>query len=98
MRRREFLHALAIAGAAGLPVGTRAALEGRDDAFYDIPPFGTASLLHITDCHAQLRPVHFREPDVNLGIGEAAGRPPHLVGEHFLKAYGIAPRSPESGF
>jgi sulfur-oxidizing protein SoxB len=90
LRRREFLHALAIAGAAGLPLGARAALEGRDDAFYDIPRFGNVSLLHITDTHAQLRPVYFREPDVNLGVGEAAGKPPHLVGGRFLETYGIA--------
>jgi sulfur-oxidizing protein SoxB len=47
----------------------------------------------MTDCHAQLMPVYFREPNVNLGIAEARGRPPHLVGEHLLRAYGVAPRS-----
>ncbi len=96
MRRREFLHALAAAGAAGLPLATRAAMEGRDDGFYDVPRFGNASLLHITDTHAQLAPVHFREPNVNLGAGEAAGKPPHLVGEHFLGAYGFADGSREA--
>jgi len=85
MDRREFLEALAVAAAAGLPIGAR----GAEASLYDIPRFGNVSLLHITDCHAQLLPTHFREPNVNLGIGPAAGKPPHLVGESLLKAYGI---------
>src|SRR5688572_5022304 len=56
---------------------------------YDVPAFGNVSLLHITDVHAQLLPVHFREPSVNLGDGE----PPHLVGEAFLRRYGVARNS-----
>ena len=56
---------------------------------YDVLAFGNVSLLHITDVHAQLLPVHFREPSVNLGDGE----PPHLVGEAFLKRYGVARNS-----
>ena len=55
-----------------------------------MPPFGNVSLLHITDVHAQLLPVHFREPSVNLAFGENAGHPPHLVGEAVLRHYGIA--------
>ncbi len=93
MDRREFLNALAIAAAAGLPLDSRAALAGEPKGFYNIPKFGNASLLHFTDCHAQLKPIHFREPNVNIGIGAAAGRPPHLVGEHLLKAFGIRPGS-----
>ncbi|HRI17271.1 MAG TPA: thiosulfohydrolase SoxB, partial [Burkholderiaceae bacterium] len=62
-------------------------------ALYDLPPLGRGagfvSLLHITDCHAQLKPAWFREPSVNLGVGPMAGRLPHLVGEHLLKATGI---------
>jgi S-sulfosulfanyl-L-cysteine sulfohydrolase len=54
-----------------------------------VPPFGNVSLLHMTDSHAQLRPVYFREPGVNVGVAEAAGRPPHLVGEALLKHFGI---------
>src|SRR5579859_2977838 len=96
MRRREFLHALAAAGTAGLPLASRAALEGRGDAFYEVPRFGNVSLLHITDTHAQLEPIHFREPDVNIGVGSAAGKPPHLVGEAFLAEYGIARGSREA--
>ena len=90
MDRREFLQALAIAGAAGLPLASSRALAADGDAFYDLPRFGNVSLLHMTDCHAQLKPIHFREPDVNIGVASALGNPPHLVGEAFLKAYGIA--------
>jgi sulfur-oxidizing protein SoxB len=95
LHRREFLQLLALGAAAGL------ALEGRDalaagPALYDVPAFGNVSLLHFTDCHAHLRPVYFREPSVNLGVGAAAGEPPHLVGEHLLKAFGIAPGTPQA--
>jgi sulfur-oxidizing protein SoxB len=95
MNRREFLESLAIAAAAGLPIASRSALAA-DTSLYDVPRFGNVSLLHFTDCHAQLLPVHFREPNVNIGIGVAAGKPPHLVGEHLLKAFGIKPRTPEA--
>ena len=93
MNRREFLQVLAAAAAAGLPLASRDALaQGRGAAaIYDVAPFGNVSLLHFTDCHAQLLPVYFREPSVNLGVGAAAGKPPHLVGEHLLKHFGIAP-------
>ena len=93
MDRRGFLEALVAASAAGLPLASRAAAGGDGKDFYDLPPFGNVSLMHMTDCHAQLVPIHFREPNVNLGIAEARGRPPHLVGEHLLRAYGFAPRS-----
>ena len=91
MNRREFLHIVAAAAAAGLPVDARSALDLSAGAnFYDsIEGFGNVSLLHFTDCHAQLNPIHFREPNVNLGIGNAAGRPPHLVGEALLRYFGI---------
>ncbi len=96
MDRREFLEALAIGAAAGLPIAARGALAGDGGALYDVPRFGNVSLLHFTDCHAQLLPVHFREPDVNLGVAGSAGKPPHLVGDAFLKAYGIAAGSREA--
>jgi len=91
VNRREFLHAIAAAAAAGLPVGAKAALDlSAGGAFYDaIERFGNVSLLHFTDCHAQLNPIRFREPNVNLGVGSAAGHPPHLVGEALLKHFGI---------
>ncbi len=101
MDRREFLQVLATASAAGLSLqgcaSTGGAVAGRSaEAMYDIPRFGNVSLLHFTDCHAQLLPVHYREPSVNLGVAGAMGRPPHLVGEHLLKAFGVRPGTPEA--
>jgi S-sulfosulfanyl-L-cysteine sulfohydrolase len=91
VNRREFLHVLAAASAAGFSLDARAAAAQNGDSFYSLPRLGNVHLLHFTDCHAQLLPTYFREPDVNLGIGEAAGRPPHLVGEALLKRFGIKP-------
>jgi sulfur-oxidizing protein SoxB len=93
MHRREFLQVLAVAAAAGMPLASREALaaDATDGGrMYELPRFGNVHLLHFTDCHAQLLPIYFREPSVNLGIGDARGRPPHLVGEHLLKHFGIA--------
>ena len=97
MNRREFLNVLAAANAAGLllPAGFARA-QTAADAIYDAPAFGTVSLLHITDCHAQLKPIHFREPSVNLGIAGMAGRAPHLVGSRLLEHFRIAPGSREA--
>jgi sulfur-oxidizing protein SoxB len=83
LRRRDFLEALLLAAAAGASLRPEAADAQAGDALYDLPPFGNVSLLHITDVHAQLLPVYFREPSVNLGDGRA----PHLVGEHLLKHF-----------
>jgi sulfur-oxidizing protein SoxB len=92
VQRREFLRLLAAGAAAGLALDAPESLaQGSADALYRVPKFGNVSLLHFTDCHAQLLPVYFREPSVNIGVGAAAGRPPHLVGEHLLKAFGIKP-------
>ncbi|SFD27123.1 sulfate thiol esterase SoxB [Cupriavidus sp. OV038] len=95
MNRREFLQVLAVAGAGGmaLPAGEAQAARAAQQ-FYDVPRHGNVHLLHFTDCHAQLRPVHFREPSVNVGVGPWAGKPPHLVGEAFLRQYGIRPGTP----
>jgi S-sulfosulfanyl-L-cysteine sulfohydrolase len=95
LSRREFLQLLAVAAAYGLPLAGRAGAAEQGERFYDLPPVGgrTATLLHFTDCHGQLLPGHFREPDVNLGVHEARGRPPHLVGAALLKHFGIAPQT-----
>ena len=92
INRREFVQALAVAGASGLlPAGLSAGTN-----IYDIPAFGQVRLLHITDVHAQLNPTYFREPHINIGIGDSLGRPPHIVGEAFLKHFGISPQSAEA--
>ncbi|MCX7273852.1 MAG: thiosulfohydrolase SoxB [Burkholderiales bacterium] len=96
MDRREFLQVLALAQAGGLALDSPAALAADGQAMYDLPRFGNVHLLHFTDCHAQLMPIHFREPSVNLGVAQSIGRPPHLVGEHLLKAFGIAPGSAQA--
>ena len=96
LSRREFVRMLGIAGAAGiLPLSSFATQRNPSD-LYETPRFGTVRLLHITDTHAQLNPVYFREPNLNLGVGDAFGKPPHLVGEHLLKHFGIAPNSLEA--
>jgi sulfur-oxidizing protein SoxB len=98
MNRREFLEALAIAAASGLPLhDARAASHADGRGFYgDLAPIGNVHLLHFTDCHAQLLPVHFREPSVNLGVGSTAGRPPHVVGESLLTHFRIRPNTREA--
>jgi sulfur-oxidizing protein SoxB len=91
MDRREFLRLLAIAGVAS---GT-AACAGRSARpdLYAAPAFGQARLIHFTDCHAQLLPVYYREPNVNIGVGDAQGRPPHIVGRALLDEAGVSPDS-----
>ena len=96
MERRAFLNLLAIGAAAGLPLDRMAKAQSAADTAYDLPRFGNVSLLHFTDCHAQLKPIWFREPSVNLGLGAAQGKAPHLVGEHLLKAFGVQPGSAQA--
>lgn len=88
--RREFLRLLGFASAAGLlPLNSQAA--SRD--IYNIPATGDVRLLHITDTHAQLKPIYFREPSVNLGFHDALGKPPHLTGTRLLEYFKIPPGS-----
>jgi sulfur-oxidizing protein SoxB len=91
MHRREFLRLLGIAAAAGASLRPGASDAQAAAELYDLPTFGNVSLLHITDAHAQLLPVYFREPSVNIGVAEADGQPPHLVGEALLERFGIRP-------
>ena len=86
LSKRDFLQVLGAASVVGMGMGMGMGRHADADAataqagLYDLPPFGNVSLLHMTDCHAQLMPLHFREPSVNLGLGPLQGRLPHLVG------------------
>lgn len=84
MNRREFNQLLVAGAVAGILPKTSLAFS-KLQPNYDIPQKGNARLLHITDCHAQLNPIYFREPSVNIGLHDAFGRTPHVVGEAFLK-------------
>ena len=98
LSKREFLQVLGAASAAGLALGRYADADAAtaQQGLYELPNFGNVSLLHMTDCHAQLLPIHFREPSVNIGIGGMQGQLPHLVGEALLKAGGLRPGSPQA--
>jgi sulfur-oxidizing protein SoxB len=94
MSRREFLQTLAAAAAAGFPFANDARAATAIGDFYDLHQFGSnVTLMHLTDCHAQLLPTYFREPNVNIGVADMAGRPPHLVGEALLRHFRISPGS-----
>jgi sulfur-oxidizing protein SoxB len=93
--RREFLQ-VAAATAAILPGGGyRAFAQQRltQAELLGFEPLGNVTLLHVTDVHGQLVPVHFREPSINLGVGEAKGQPPHITGKDYLTRFGIAEKS-----
>ena len=91
MHRREFLRLLAFAGAAGATLRPGLSAAQAASELYDLPKFGNVSLLHMTDSHAQLLPIYFREPSINIGVGAASGQSPHLVGEALLKHFGVKP-------
>ncbi len=95
LTRRQFIQLMGIAGAAGMVPGLAFGKKG-GAALYDMPKFGNVSLLHITDTHAQLQPIYFREPNVNLGLGGSLGKAPHLVGDKLLAHFGIKPGSIEA--
>jgi S-sulfosulfanyl-L-cysteine sulfohydrolase len=93
--RRDFIQRSA-ALAALLPFGWKPAfgqeaLSASD--LLDMQPTGNLSIIHLCDIHAQLKPLHFREPSVNIGVGEARGHVPHITGRDFLELYGIEPGS-----
>jgi S-sulfosulfanyl-L-cysteine sulfohydrolase len=94
IRRRDFLKASAATILAGGL--SRFARAADSPSFYDIERFGNARILHLTDAHAQLKPVYFREASVNIGVGEMLGRPPHLVGRAFLDRFGVNADSAEA--
>lgn len=98
--RREFFHlaaATAVVSGTTLPFSRAMAQQTiTQSKLLEFDSLGQVTLLHFTDMHAQLTPVYFREPSVNLGVGEVAGLPPHITGADFLKHYGISAKSPEA--
>ncbi len=98
LTKREFFQVLGAGTVAGMGLGRYAEADAAvaGNALYDIPRFGNVSFLHLTDCHAQLKPIHFREPSMNLGVGDMRGRLPHLVGEHLLRTARVRPGSAEA--
>ena len=95
LNRREFLYMMSILGSSQLFAKSHEKLSDFNsmEDYYKLKNFGNARFMHMTDCHAQLLPVHFREPSVNLGFDSNFGKPPHIVGSHFLKHYGIKANS-----
>src|SRR5690606_11283918 len=97
--RRDFLQAAAtastIAMATGLGSLSQAVAQQRltQEEILRFDPRGTVTILHVADIHAQLVPLYFREPSINLGVGEARGLPPHLTDREFLEFFKLAARS-----
>ncbi|MBL7000836.1 MAG: thiosulfohydrolase SoxB, partial [Gammaproteobacteria bacterium] len=96
LSRRQFIQLISAASAAGLFPEFAQAAAVTLPRLYDAPMQGNVRLLHFTDAHGQIEPVYFREPNVNLGVGDAFGRAPHLVGESFLKEMGFKEGSVEA--
>jgi sulfur-oxidizing protein SoxB len=98
LTKREFFQVLGAGTMAGMGLGTYADANAATayNGLYDIPKFGNVSFLHMTDCHAQLKPIFFREPNINMGIGSMKGNLPHLVGEHLLKVAKVRPGTAEA--
>ena len=98
LTKREFFQVLGAGTMAGMGLGRYADADAATsvNGLYEIPKFGNVSFLHMTDCHAQLKPIHFREPSINMGIGSMKGQLPHLVGEHLLKVANVRPGTAEA--
>ncbi|KII17773.1 thiosulfohydrolase SoxB [Phaeobacter sp. S60] len=100
--RRDFMQvsmaASALVGASGFGNWGRLAAQQKltQDQLFQFDTYGNISLVHVTDIHAQLKPIYFREPSINLGVGENKGQVPHITGADFRKAYGIADGSPSA--
>ena len=96
--RRDFLQVVAstsslLAGAGGISK-VAAKQKITQERLLEFAPVGQVTLLNFTDCHAQLVPLYFREPSVNMGVGSVNGLPPHLTGRDFLKNFGLKASSP----
>ena len=98
--RRDFLQVgmatTAIYGASGFGNFSKLAAQQKltQDDLLKFDTYGNVSLIHITDIHGQLKPIYFREPEINLGVGDATGQVPHITGAQFRKMYGINDGSP----
>ncbi|NGQ91593.1 thiosulfohydrolase SoxB [Rhodobacter sp. HX-7-19] len=100
--RREFLQASvaasAILGISGFGNWSKLAAQQAltEDQLLAFEDFGNVTLVHVTDIHAQLKPIWFREPEWNIGVGDAKGKPPHVVGRDFIEMFKLTPASPEA--
>ncbi len=94
--RRDFLKLAAIAGSLAATDRPGLLAASAPDRLLAFPPLGNVTLLHMTDSHAMLQPVYYREPDTLLGIGPEKGKAPYLTGEAFLKFYGVKRGSAEA--
>ncbi len=100
--RRDFLQASvaasAIYGASGIGNWSRLAAQQAltQEDLLSFQKTGNVTIIHITDIHAQLKPIYFREPEVNIGVGDATGLPPHVTGQDFIDMFGLKPGSPEA--
>ena len=93
--RRDFLQtsmaAAALYGGSGFGNWGRLAAQQSltQSKLLEFDTFGNVSLIHVTDIHAQLKPIFFREPEINIGVGANRGHVPHVTGADFRKLYGI---------
>ena len=100
LSRRDFLQvsmaASSLYGASGFGHWAKLAAQQKlnQNQLLEFENFGNVSLIHVTDIHAQLKPIYFREPEVNLGVGDALGQVPHITGSDFRRLYGIDDGSP----
>ncbi len=98
--RREFMQAVTAASViyGGDAAWTQLAAQQKmsQSDLLSFKPYGNVTIAHLTDIHAQIKPIWFREPSINLGVGEAEGKPPHVTGEDFLKLYDLKAGSPEA--
>ncbi len=100
--RREFIQVAmatsALVGASGFGTWSRVSAQQAltQDQLLQFDDFGNVTLIHVTDIHAQLKPLYFREPEINIGVGDAKGKVPHVTGAEFQKMFGIAPGSADA--
>ena len=100
LSRRDFLQVgmatTAIYGSSGFGSFSKLAAQQKlkQEDLLEFDTYGNVSLIHVTDIHGQLKPIYFREPEINLGVGSALGQVPHITGANFRRMYGINDGSP----